>query len=268
MSPSAFSLTEQDLVREISVDEQVFKHSQPYFMQAISAVQCIEAALNAIPETRPRRAVERILDLPCGHGRVLRALRACYPDAEIVASDILHDGVDFCAETFGAVPAYGEEDPRALELEGPFDLIWCGSLLTHLDVAQWGAFLDVFESLLADDGLLVLTTNGRRVADMLCTGVTDLGLEEDAWHELVRGYKATGFGYRDYPAYTGYGLSLSAPSWVVQQLERRPGLRLVTLAEMAWGSVQDVVSCVRRPVESVQMGPDSRELVRRRHRRA
>lgn len=47
--------------------------------------------------------VKRILDLPCGHGRVGRYLRAGFPDAEIVFCDIEKDGVDFCAKTFSGM---------------------------------------------------------------------------------------------------------------------------------------------------------------------
>src|SRR4051812_31180575 len=54
-----------------------------------------------------------ILDLPCGHGRVLRWLRARYDYARITGCDLDRDGVDFCAQQFGALPVYSEPDLRA-----------------------------------------------------------------------------------------------------------------------------------------------------------
>ena len=80
----------------------------------------------------------RILDFPCGHGRVLRYLRAEFPQAEITACDLLRDGVDFCAANFGAIPVYSDPDPSRIGLpRDAFDLIWVGSLFTHFDAARW-----------------------------------------------------------------------------------------------------------------------------------
>ena len=55
-----------------------------------------------------------ILDLPCGHGRVLRWLRAHYPYANLTACDLDRAGVDFCAKQFGARPVYSQPDLRQL----------------------------------------------------------------------------------------------------------------------------------------------------------
>ncbi len=223
-------LSEHDLIREISPNERVFRHSQPYFMQALSAVECIDRVIDADPR--------RILDMPCGHGRVLRALKARFEDAEIVACDILEDGVDFCAETFGAVPVYAPDDPRELEISGTFDLIWVGSLLTHFPADRWIAFMDLFESLLAKGGTLVLTTHGRHVAQVLESGEADLGLDAETRRRLLANFQS-GFAYENYPNYADYGISLSRPWWVVRHLERE-SLRLVSFTETGWGDFQDV----------------------------
>ena len=86
--------------------------------------------------------MSEILDLPCGHGRVMRWLRATFPKASLTACDIDGDGVSFCAETFGARPALSSTDPEDLVL-GTFDLIWCGSLLTHLRPGDWDRWLSI-----------------------------------------------------------------------------------------------------------------------------
>ena len=109
--------------------------------------------------------VTRILDLPCGYGRVARWLRAEFPVARLVACDIDREAVDFCAETFDAKPVYSAERPQEIELPGRFDLIWCGSLVTHLDERGWIDFMRFFESVLRPAGVLVFTTQGRFVAD-------------------------------------------------------------------------------------------------------
>ena len=168
----------------------------------LSALQCVRRAI-AEPQ--------RILDFPCGQGRILRVLAAAFPAAEIVACDIERGGVDFCASTFGAKPVYSEEDPRALDL-GTFDLIWCGSLFTHLPAERWSWFLELFHRSLGPDGVLVLTTLSPK-------GHTTLrrsGLTEEQQDRLASGGQ---FSYVDYEGQRGYGLALATTEWVQALLD-------------------------------------------------
>jgi SAM-dependent methyltransferase len=223
-------LEERDLIREISPDERVFQDSRSYFIDAITAVDYIDQVIEREPQ--------RILDLPSGHGRVMRALKARFPRAELVACDILEGGVQFCAETFGAVPVHAPEDPRAIDLEGPFDLIWVGSLFTHLRPQRWTHFMDCFCEWLAPGGTLVATTHGRHVARVLQRGKIDLGLSPEACARLVAGFRS-GFAYENYRKYPDYGISLSQPWWVVRHLQR-PRMELVSFTETGWADFQDV----------------------------
>jgi SAM-dependent methyltransferase len=93
-----------------------------------------------------------------------------------VACDINRELVDFCASAFRRDPVYASENPRDTPLEGAFDLIWCGSPLTHVDAPLWTAFLELFESLLEPAGVLVFSTCGRFVADRVRSsrGIADL----------------------------------------------------------------------------------------------
>ncbi len=197
---------------------------------------------------------DSILDLPSGHGRVMRYLKAEFPKATLTACDIDHDAVDFCADTFGATPIYGQANPADLHLlEGNFDLIWCGSLLSHLDEPLWEGFLDVFESALAPEGLLLITTQGREIADRLRDPeVRDLYIRnEDRRQQILRGFEETGFGYADYDfpddfrsnlsLPVNFGIAVAQPSHVCSMLERRPRLRLISYVEQAWGG-QDVIA--------------------------
>jgi hypothetical protein len=58
---------------------------------------CIRVILRALAMSDVGE-VCRILDLPCGHGRVGGHLRAAFPRADIVFPDIDTDGADFCAD--------------------------------------------------------------------------------------------------------------------------------------------------------------------------
>jgi CBS domain-containing protein/SAM-dependent methyltransferase len=220
-----------------------------YLQIGLDALRCIRVAMIAAR----KETADRILDLPCGHGRVLRMLRAAFPEADLAACDIDRDAVDFCARSFGATPIYSSEDPRDIGIEGEFDLIWCGSLLTHLDSGGWPGFLSRFESLLSPGGLLVLSTHGRRVAQRLRSGEKRYGLAEDQIPNLLRRYDRDGFGFAQYSpaenslAVSSYGISVASPDWVCDLLGSRPNLQLVIYSEGQWAQTQDIVGCV--PVE-------------------
>src|SRR4029450_6633289 len=141
---------------------------------------------------------------------------------------------------FGATPVYSREDPAEIQIEGSFDLIWCGSLLTHLAADLWGGFPERLGSLRAREGVLVFTVAGRHVAELTRAGER-LGLTEELARGLLQDYDRDGFGYRDLPGYEGYGLSRALPSWVCAELQKRPGLELITYAERQWDRRQDVI---------------------------
>jgi hypothetical protein len=63
-----------------------------------------------------------ILDLPCGHGRVLRHLQHAFPRAQLTACDVNMSATEFCARTFGATPVQGNESPQKIALKGNYDL--------------------------------------------------------------------------------------------------------------------------------------------------
>lgn len=240
------------LIEEISPNDGMFVGNRiHYFAVAQGALECIRVALLAAG----KQEVRSILDLPCGHGRVLRKLKAAFPDAALTACDIERDGVDFCARVFGATPVYSVDDPASVALDGPFDLIWCGSLFTHLDEGRWHDWLDRFHSLLADGGLLVFTSHGRHTAaamrnpDLVLTPAgkpREYGITDPDIAAVLESYDETGFGFASYPydTYDRFGVSASSPSWVLSELGAR-NLRVVTFVERGWDSHQDVVACVR-----------------------
>jgi SAM-dependent methyltransferase len=227
--------------QEIS-SQDLMHRSDPdrYFMLGRAALRCIRVALAAARKEQ----VGTVLDLPCGHGRVLRMLRAEFPEASLTACDIDRDAVDFCAHALGAIPVYSTQDPSELRMNLSFDLIWCGSLVTHLSRPAWERFLDALSSFLGESGILVITTHGRRVAERIGSRSATLGLTEEKIEALLRDYRSDGFGYVDYPAYDEYGISLSAPDWVCARIQERDNLRLVTYMVESWGT-QDVVVCGR-----------------------
>jgi SAM-dependent methyltransferase len=224
---------------------------QWYFEVGVSALDCIRRAL-ATAHVAPAS----ILDLPCGHGRVCRMLRAAYPTAHLTVCDLDRDGVNFCANQFGAEPIYSHEDVRTLAMGRHFDLIWCGSLFTHLDHDRWPEFLGFFADHLTPDGVLVFTTHGRQPIQWMLDEFFDYGLSREEQLALFRAYARHGFGFVS-PRNQAFGISLSSVGFVCAQLERWSSLKLIGVHEAGWAGHQDVFSCqhLRTPYRSFETLP-------------
>jgi SAM-dependent methyltransferase len=226
---------------EISPRDEMFGGNEAhYFDVGESALHCIETALFAA--RRPRSTIRRILDLPCGHGRALRFFKRAFPDAELVACDLDRDGVDFCARTFGATPEYSHENVDEISHQGVVDLIWCGSLLTHLSEEKCRAFLRFFHRILGHRGIVVLTLHGRFCERELASGRNRHGIDDGQIAELLRGYRERGFSYVPYEARADYGFSLAHPAFVTRHLIDSPTWRLLGYHETGWDKRQDVIS--------------------------
>jgi SAM-dependent methyltransferase len=174
----------------------------------------------------------RILDFGCGHGRVMRHLRAELPDAEIVGCDLNVDGLRFCADRFKAVPVLSDPDPRKIRLEGEFDLIWSGSLFTH--VKDWDGFLELLRRHL--NGVFVFTTAGERVVQEMRKGES-FGLKPERVREILAQYDRDGFGYHEDRG--GNGFARSSPAWVRRRLDAQQ-FRVLRFAEAGWDERQDL----------------------------
>jgi SAM-dependent methyltransferase len=233
--------------REISPSDEmcVSGDEAHYFRVGASALECIDSALRAAHLEATE--VQRILDMPCGYGRVLRYLKSAFPRSEIVACDLNREGVDFCARTFGDVPIYSDENPAKLDLGSEsFDLIWAGSLLTHLDTPLWDGMLELWRRSLRAGGILVFTTAGRHVYDLVARGRRTQGLPSWRYSLYRHDYERHGFGYANYWD-RSYGASLSNPPWVFDRISRLDDLRIVFFSEKAWDKNQDVYACIRDP---------------------
>ncbi|MEN3369776.1 MAG: hypothetical protein V7609_1919 [Verrucomicrobiota bacterium] len=220
-----------------------------YFDIGRSALRCIKVAMLAAEID----TFTNILDLPCGHGRVLRHLQHGFPQARLTACDVNTSGTEFCARAFGATPIQGDESPSRIALQGSYDLIWVGSLLTHLNAQRCADFFDLFRRNLCPNGLLVCTLHGRKVAHRMRSGIDSYGLAPDDRSRLLTEYAENGFGFSSYPSdlkipgiSSDYGISLASPYWVFSQVTQMQEMRLVMYTENAWHDHHDAVSFIRQ----------------------
>src|SRR5262249_43255454 len=127
-----------------------------YLFVGTSALEVISEAMLLARKTH----FADVLDVPCGYGRVTRHLVKFFPESQIFVSEIDRAKQGFCASTFGAQgidlpPDFTGEPSRC------FDLIFVGSLLTHLNEARSVNLLRYLLKALSEGGLLIVTTHGR-----------------------------------------------------------------------------------------------------------
>jgi SAM-dependent methyltransferase len=243
----------RNVIETTSPDDWIHNRGEAtYYTTGRTTIRRVRLAMLQTRKTE----VRRILDFGSGYGRILRQFKAAFPEARLAACDILPEAVDFCAETFGAEPVYAADDPGETKLEGKFDLIWLGSLFTHLAAERWTSLLDLLERALEPEGLLMFTTQGRFIRDQIAERTwqdaygrpiwDNWGVNEQQLDEAVSDYDRDGFGYLEWGSLDRqYGTSIATPAWVMQQLQERQGLEILSYWERGW-LPQDLVVCLAR----------------------
>lgn len=226
---------------------QDFMAGENYFDVGRSAVGAIIAGLLSAGIPEPRH----ILDFACGNGRVTRHLSLLFPGAEITVCDLYPEMVEFCATTFGARPMISAENLADLVFDRPYDLIWCGSLLTHCDAPLFAHGLDAMRRGLGTPGVAVATIHGRRL----------IALQNYVWkicpdskfRPAERDFHRSGFGFVNtfdaeaaelFPLNRalGGGHSLSSAAYVSRLITDMDDATLLFYREMGWNGHQDVVA--------------------------
>jgi SAM-dependent methyltransferase len=207
--------------------------SRHYLGVGLSAIDCIDAVWDGPPP-------KRVLDLPCGHGRVLRFLKARFPGAEITACEIDGEAADFCGTQFGAEPVYSCEETAKIPINGEFDLIWCGSLLTHLMKQPSVEILRFFHDHLSSDGVCIFTTQGETSANWIDSGLETYGIPREGRDSLVASFRSSGYGYANYDGQPSYGVSLLTEGEVKVMAAEAGRWHQVLFVSHGWDNHQDV----------------------------
>jgi SAM-dependent methyltransferase len=208
-----------------------------YLSAGLSAIHCIE---NSLDKSNVDNSMRFILDLPCGYGRVLRFLKARFPNAEITISDINTAALDFCKRVFAVRGVESSVDFSNLSLSAKFDLIWCGSLITHIDERAATELLRFFYAHVSPGGLCVFTTHGQCSVDWMEKGTRTYGLTEYAQQELLSQFYEKGYGYADYKNRHGIGISVVSHERMLAIARSVAPWNETSYLERGWEDFQDV----------------------------
>lgn len=246
----------QEVIDIVSPNDTMLSGSDcaHYLSVGSSAISNVSAALRAHGNLSPAA----ILDMPCGHGRVTRALKSAFPSSDLFVSDIDEDGVHFCAQAFAARPLASGPEFRRLDFGRQFDLIWVGSLITHLPGGVIVEFFDFLLRHLTKRGVAVVSSHGAyvagRIVASLLQGGEAYGVEHALGWRMVEDYFSSGLGYGDYPnadlSVQHYGVSLATKDWICDAVQRCGG-SVVFYREHAWDRHHDVVAFARTKAGNV-----------------
>jgi SAM-dependent methyltransferase len=202
-------------------------------------------------------AISRILDFGCGHGRVTRWLRSAFPNADISVTDIDANGANFCCEKFACKETSGRLAANT------YDLVWLGSVFTHLPERPVERLMGELCNSLAENGVLIFTSQGRYSIERMrgFNWSTDgrawmhYNIERQLFEDLVRQYHAKGYGYVDYPNQVGYGVSIAKPSWYSDRILSSAAMIQILLQEKGADNHQDVSAFMRAELTDPRKGP-------------
>jgi hypothetical protein len=147
---------------------------------------------------------------------------------------------------------------------GAYDLIWVGSVFTHITAEGFRRMFSYLISHLCKDGLLVFTTHGRAALWVIEKHRLNRShMSNEAFFAMKEQFKTNGYGFTPYApglvkhlvekqgaqvSAGAYGFSCCRPDWVCRLIGEYPEVTLVSYQEGGWGKNHDVIA-VQRPAD-------------------
>jgi SAM-dependent methyltransferase len=101
----------------------------------------------------------RVLDFASGYGRLTRLLVTQLPPSQVWVSDIKAGAIAFQRAEFGVEGFLSATDPNDLRSPTSFDVIFVGSLFSHLPAQAFERWLEWAWNALTERGTLIFTTH-------------------------------------------------------------------------------------------------------------
>jgi len=148
-------------------------------------------------------------------GRVLRFLKSKFEDANITAAEIDHTALNFCQTEFSVNSIESNIIFGNINFTEKFDLIWCGSLFTHINQKSAIELIQLFHDILIPGGICIFSMHGETSINWIKNKTKTYGLSEDACNELLSSYNDTGYGFANYDNQNGYGISVATKDYII-----------------------------------------------------
>lgn len=241
-------------------DHMLTSDLDSYFRTSCSALEGILASLEIA--SKEASEIKSVLDFGSGYGRVFRALKAAFPNAICTACDLMEEAARFCAETFDGDWVTSSEDLSQVVFPRQYELVWLGSVFTHLPAYRWIALLNFLDQSTVSGGLVVFSAHGARSIWQLENNLLKRNphaIDSQRYAEMKSSIDLIGFDFiPNKPAAINhqrsmgmqvsqgeYGFSFSTEWWVRQLIQRLPNWELVLYQPEGWGSNHDVVTLIR-----------------------
>ncbi|RWP93217.1 MAG: class I SAM-dependent methyltransferase [Mesorhizobium sp.] len=238
---------QRGVIPTIHLDDGMFK-GNPFLDDYDIVGESVLNVIVSILAIARKEAIYNIMDFGCGHGRGARYIRSLFPAAKITFCDIDPSCVEFCAHEFGGDAVLSSEHPSDIKIPGGMDLIWVGSVFTHVDYERMQILFDKLFAALGRGGILIATFRGHNTYEI----TKNDPIQAAAQAQMLKDYEQTGTGYWPYPNAAGqvgmsdWGLSLASIERVVALGKRHANARLVGYSESGWANVHDVGAWTKR----------------------
>lgn len=124
----------------------------------------------------------------------------------------------------------------SVDVGSEYDLIWIGSLFTHVDERRTAAWLGHLCRALSRNGVLIATFHGAWGIQVL------KGFDSATIETAMPAYLQNGYGYVPYDGTPDYGISISKASKIVGIAECIPKVRILSYTERGWADNHDVLA--------------------------
>lgn len=243
LSPRVFSKRYEGIIGRVHIHDDMLQceardHLDHYIQVGLSAMQNMEESLAACG--RSWSDVDTCLDMPSGYGRVTRHLQTKIKPDRITACDIDAQAVRFLAAEFGVKPVVSHLDFSKIQFPDTYDLIYVGSLFTHLDQDSAAQLFEVFYRILRPRGVLVFSTCGETCLNELHIHGWMFAQKEKEFREGVASEGIAFFPY--YANDPKWGVTIQTRDRIERFMQEKfgGGMKLVRFAQRGLDHHQDV----------------------------
>lgn len=200
--------------------------------------ECFKSIENIILSSgRSLSEIGSYLDFACGYGRVTRFLVQELESSKVWVSDIYKDAVDFQKKYFGVNGFYSETEPSKVNFPMKYEVIYVGSLFSHLPESRFEEWLLTLYNTLEENGILIFSTHGNSLCPPAIktdpSGFT-------FWH----GSESRSLSTEE------YGSTFVTRDWV-ERLAKKLGISNISFLEKGLAGYQDIYVAAKKVIPTL-----------------